>query len=504
MKKKNQKIILILLALLLATACGDWRNPFIRHKQSQPLENQPPQTYLYLFAEEDTSVVIDSTGGIIKQDTIIVGLDTTASRQVLHWWGDDPDGQVIGYYYQWDFHAQPIWTTQESDTIYLPIRTQYDAFTIRVWAVDNDSLQDPTPAVLRFPVMNSAPEIEFRVNSNPPAPGGNANVIAYTFPTRTFVWDVSDLDGRETVVKILWALDDTTTWNEIDGTESSITLKNIPPGSHRFFVKAVDIAGAESGVISFPDPANNRTPNTWIVKEPVGDVLLVNDFAQDQNLYQVQSFYQNILDEILGPDNYSTWEIGTSRIPVINPQNSLPYSSIDVEATLNYFKKVIWFAHLGRPHISQAGLSITKFMSNGGKIFISNGNEETPDTNWTFTQIDSVYQLNPGGRLLPGVFVIASIGDAELNQNLTLKIEKLVGNRVSALVPGPDAETVYFMESDTSTARPVPYKGTPPVGIRYRIGQGESIYFSLPLHYCNGLDNVKNLFDYILNSEFSL
>jgi|Deesub1362B_J571_1020462.scaffolds.fasta_scaffold00980_1 hypothetical protein len=506
--KRHQHVwvSLILILAVVFAGCAEWQNPFIQHKKSRPVENLPPETYIFLFVDQDTVVKTDTVytdaGPQIVRDTVIVGLDTTESRQIIHWWGDDPDGEVIGYYVQWEFDPEPKWTTQEVDTIYLPIRSRYDAFTLRVWAVDNDSLRDPTPAVLTFPVKNSPPHIEFRVNSNPPAPPGNPNVVAYTFPTRTFVWDVSDLDGRETVVKILWALDDTSSWNELPGSANSVTIRDIPPGSHRFFAKAVDIAGAESNTISFPDPNDEGTPNTWIVKEPVGEVLLVNDFAQDQTFYQVQKFYQKILDELIGPDQYSVWEIGTDRRPMINPQNRLPYSQVDIEATLAYFKKVIWFAHLGRPHISQAGLSITKFVSGGGKIFITNGNEGIPDTTWTFTRIDSVFRLNPGGRLLPGVHVLANFGDETLNQLLTLKIGQLVGNRVSALIPGPGAEVVYFMEPDTATSIPVPYKGAPPVGIRYRIGQGESIYFSLPLHYCNGLNNVKELLRYLLLEEF--
>ena len=508
MKKTRQTFLLLLVGAVLAAnwSCSEFKNPFISHKKGTPVKNLPPETYIYLFVSQDTLVRTDTVqtdqGMRVVRDTIIVGIDTTQSRQVVHWWGDDPDGMVIGYYYQWDFQPAPVWTTQEVDTIYLPIRTRYDAFTLRVWAVDNDSLRDPTPAVLRFPVQNSPPQIEFRVNSNPPAPPGKPNVVAYTFPTRTFVWDVTDLDGRQTVVKILWALDDTTRWHELDGRANSVTLTDIPPGEHRFFVKAVDIAGAESPVISFPDPNDDRTPNTWIVKQPQGDVLLVNDFAQDQNLHQVQSFYTKILDEVIGRDNYSVWEIGTDKVPVINPQNRLPYSQIDIEATLNYFKKVIWFAHLGRPHISQAGLSITKFMRNGGKIFITNGNEEIPDTTWTFTSIDSVFRLNPGGRLLPGVKVLAEFGDSDLNQQLTLLVGKLIGNRVSALIPGIGAEAVFRMEPDTSASVRVPYKGSPIVGLRYRIGSGESVYFSLPLHLCNGYGNVKELLRYILNVEF--
>jgi len=117
-----------------------------------------------------------------------------------------------------------------------------------------------------------------------------------------------------------------------------ITLRAIPPGEHRFFVKAQDISGATSRTISFPDPADSQLPLHWVVKPVAGEILLVNDFAQDQSLYQVQSFYNQILDQLLGASGYSVWEIGSERTPLINSQNSLPYSSLDIEANLAYFK----------------------------------------------------------------------------------------------------------------------------------------------------------------------
>ncbi|HEX9974711.1 MAG TPA: hypothetical protein VGD14_21785 [bacterium] len=469
--KTEIKLIIFSIAIILMSVTSCDRNPFHPEKHSHAVGNQPPETYLFLFTIRDTITVNNST----YIDS--VGIDTTASKQILRWWGEDSDGSVIGYYIQWDYQSKPVWTTAEYDTFYTPIRQKFDQFTFRVWAVDNDSLMDPTPATQTFPVYNSKPLIEFKFKSNPPAPAGNPNVTAYTFPTRTFMWDASDADGDETITKIYYALDDTSAWEELPGEERSITLTGLVPGSRRFFAKAVDIAGAESNIISFPDPNDQTTPNTWIVKEPIGDVLLINDFAQDQNTHQVQNIYENALKNIVGQQGYSVWEIGTSLTPVINPQNSLPYATADVKAYFNYFKKVIWFSHLGRPNLSSAGLSLTQFIASGGKVFITNGNEETPDTSWTFTDIDSVFRLNPGGRLLAGINIVASFAQTTLDSALNLKIHQLIGNRVSGLVPGPNAEIVYRMEPDSTAAVSVPYKGSPVVGIRYKVGLGNQYIF---------------------------
>jgi hypothetical protein len=498
MKKDFIKLsgIFIFLSVLIIT-CSE--NPFDTEKKSNPLDNTPPETYLFLFVVPDTIIVQDS----LSTDTTITGIDTTASKQILHWWGDDRDGEVIGYYIQWDYQSEPIWTSSEYDTFYVPIRTAYDEFTFRVWAVDNDSLKDPTPAVQTFPVFNSMPEIEFKLNSNPPALPGNPNVTAYTFPTRTFMWDVSDPDGIETITKIYYSLDDTSTWIELPGNARSITLTNIVPGEHRFFVKAEDVASAQSNIISFPDPGDDLFPNTWIVKEPIGDVLLVSDYALDQNDPIVQNIYENMLQNIVGVGGYSVWQIGTTSTPPINPQNSLPYATADIKANLGYFDKVIWFSHLGRHNLSAAGLSITQYVSEGGKIFITNGNEAFPDTLWTFTDIDSVFRLNPGGRLLPGIDVLSSFTNTAIDSLLDLEIEILIGNRVSALIPGSNAEIVYRMEPDSTAPVSVPYPGSPAVGIRYEVGLGKSIYFSLPFHHCDGYSNMETVLDHILNTEFN-
>jgi len=500
MTTMHKRILMLLLPVLLA-GCGI-KDPFGDDRTSKPVGNQPPETHLFLQVSQEMITRADTLlDGTIITRLYTTGLDTTASKQIIHWWGDDPDGKISGYYYQWDYMSAAVFTTAEYDTFYVPIRSHYDEFSFKVWAVDDQGLQDPTPAQLRFPVFNTPPTIAFRLNSNPVVTG-NTNVMAYTFPTRSFFWDAADDDGKETLTHIYYALDDTAAWTALPGDARQITLQGLTPGEHRFFVKAQDISGATSPTISFPDPASSTSPQHWVVKPVQGELLLVNDFAQDQSLYQVQKFYTQFLDQLVGPGGYSVWEIGSSATPLINAQNALPYSSIDIEANLAYFKKVIWFAHLGRPHLTAAGQGITRFAGRGGHIFISNGNEETPDSTWTFTRLDSVYRLNPGGRLLAGIRVLASFGTSK-DPQLDLKLEKLIGNRVSALVPGAGAEVVLRMEPASTAAVTVPYTGTPPVALRYAIGPGECIYFSLPLHLCNGNGNMLEFFRYLLFEEFN-
>ncbi|MQY78182.1 MAG: hypothetical protein GH151_03180 [Bacteroidetes bacterium] len=95
---------------------------------SQPYPNRLPDTKLF-----------------IQTDTC--GLDTTISTQYLHWWGIDPDGEVMGYFYQWSYFGEEypdsfIWTTSESDTFHIPIHQDIDHFWFKVKAVDNSAEWD--------------------------------------------------------------------------------------------------------------------------------------------------------------------------------------------------------------------------------------------------------------------------------------------------------------------------------------------------------------------------
>ncbi|MBN2354785.1 hypothetical protein JXO59_01660, partial [candidate division KSB1 bacterium] len=241
MNRRKYRIVTLLM-LTMVSGCG-LKDPFGDNRTSKPLGNQPPETHLFLFVDERQVTVSDTLpDGQVVINVYTVGLDTTPSRQILHWWGDDADGEVVGYYYQWDYQFEPTYTTLEYDTFYVPIRSRYDEFTFKVWAVDDKGLQDPSPAELRFPVFNTPPTIQFRLNSNPRITG-NPEVTNYTFPTRTFIWEAADDDGRETITAIYYALDDTSNWTQLTGTEDQITLRNLEPGEHTFFVKAQDVSG---------------------------------------------------------------------------------------------------------------------------------------------------------------------------------------------------------------------------------------------------------------------
>lgn len=519
-----KKSFLLILTLFWSCSLWEYKDP------SAPVDNQAPDTYLSLIASDtlyqtvsDSDIVwaiidsirFDSVSQIYDTVWTYLSGDTsdsnavwipvedafetvTTSRQELHWWGEDPDGYVIGYNYRWNTDSAWTFTTGESKLFYVPIKTDLDIFSFEIVAVDDDSLIDPSPAKIVLPIRNSTPKITFRYRSNPLVED-LPNDTSFTFPTRTFIWDVEDQDGIETVTDIFYALDDTceTCWNQLDAAfYSSITLKNISLGLHTFFVKTRDIAGAESEVIQFPDIDDPTTANFWKVMPVVGDVLLVDDFPQDSQNSGI-NWYTSVLDSIIGYGNYSVWEIG----------DELPFSTTDINANLNYFKHVFWFsAYTGNETYNDASSSILNFVMKGGNIFLSAA--EMKDTSFTWLPIDSTFWLNRRfGRLGPNRILYSQI-DSTLN----LFIDRPISVRVKGFEifdSAPTYRSLYRLPEPINQFDE--WEGTPNVCGIYQFQEpapsGKVVYLSLPMHdgyvpLLNGYGNFGKFIKYLLEEEF--
>ncbi|MFQ6608476.1 MAG: hypothetical protein ACE5EE_08055, partial [Fidelibacterota bacterium] len=282
------------MLMVFVAGCSLWEY----EDPSAPIQNQAPETYLSLIASDTLYLALQNGDSLwaaidsITFDSATQTYDTTwhyltsepetlvswiaigsafhtitTSRQELYWWGEDPDGYVIGYRYRWGNQSPWTYTTAESSLFYVPITTDLDVFSFEVVAVDDDSLADETPAKLVLPIQNSSPSISFRYRSNPLTENLPTDT-SFTFPTRTFIWDIEDQDGIETITMVYYALDDScdTCWNELDAAAySSVTLTDIEPGFHSFYLKVKDIAGAESKTIVFPNIDDPSTVNYWKV-----------------------------------------------------------------------------------------------------------------------------------------------------------------------------------------------------------------------------------------------
>jgi len=493
--------------IFFSCSLWDYEDPSISH------ENESPETYLSLIANDTIYAHYDSTSGEFTYaideeplpgmvwDTLDHAFTSiTTSKQHLHWWGEDKDGNIIGYKYKWS--SDSVWTStsEEEGLFFVPIRTDLDVFSFEVVAVDNDSLADATPAKLTVPIRNSAPEISFRYRSNPFVADIQKDT-SLTFPTRTFVWDVSDQDGIETITDIFYAIDDTcdTCWTQLDAASySSLTLTNIELGYHVFYIKARDIAGAESDIVFFPDGTNPNEPGFWRVMAVNGDVLLVDDFSQDsQN--NAQDWYRSILDTIIGADQFSIWEIG----------KELPYSSSDVSANLKYFNKVIWYsAYTGGETYHEAGSSLLNYVMDGGHLLMNA--PELKDSTFTWFPIKSTLVINPSGRLFQGTIL-----ESEISDSLDLALSQLVAIRVKGFEPDSSEfssiKGLYNMEEGDGSDEWTDSPNVCSLG-RFQVSptveSGKVVLFSIPMHngsvpVLDGGISAKGFIDYLLNEEFS-
>lgn len=437
-----------------------------------PTPNQPPATYLTFYP--------DST------------LATTTSRQVLHWWGDDPDGRVVGFLYTWNvavtvptrFHdgdSLQDWqmTTANCDTFALKFISLDTVYTFRISAVDDQGLVDPTPATQSFPVANSQPMIDFIAGTDIPET---------TFTVASFYWKGSDLDGDDTIERYEYVLDDTMGhWQSIAATSSFVNLMipdELSGRNHVFYVRAVDVAGVTSKIIWMPRQANA----IWHVKKPMGKILIIDDFeVADPN----ESLYGKTLDS-LGLA-YSLWNIKLDRNRD-RRYDLLPNSNDMFVATMMLFDRIIWYTD-SSPHFEAAQIAIPRFLKTPNKkiIFSTQFKEffsEQGDP-LDFSPIDSLgkqsYDVFPGIGLEPGS---DKPNFPWLKASVWIPFTK-------ELVPKPSAQVIYRLEANAFL-----WTGQPIVAVAN--AENSFYFFGVPFHQLNGNQNASKLLAIILQDEFGL
>jgi hypothetical protein len=241
--------ILFLFGLIFLSCKKD--NP------SKPNVNVPPKTYLWIHT--DTSTV----------------LAPQISRQIMRWWGEDPDGFVKGYLFAY-FKTDSVVTGQVPDTLHyswvvkndslvaFPLLSARERFTVIVKAVDNSlseqlevgarvhinsdpywdkngngifdgtdiklpslfGAMDQVGATQIFPVKNTPPSVEF--TKDPLDPTKTIQQPETTYTVATYSWTGSDLDGDNTIKYYRISLgnpNDSTSWLEFSAYNTMVTLE---------------------------------------------------------------------------------------------------------------------------------------------------------------------------------------------------------------------------------------------------------------------------------------
>ncbi|MBU2507256.1 MAG: hypothetical protein KJ799_11100 [Bacteroidetes bacterium] len=490
-----------------------------------PHENKSPETFLFLYPDNPDS------------------LSQQKSRLKVHWWGDDPDGLIIGYYFKWE-GLEDSWTftTKNDSTFSLPIGTADTTFRFLVAAVDSrgngkydhsvsngvddfgtepfiddngDNVYntgeffydigriDPTPAAQKFPIKNSSPNILWSKTTILPLE---------SFPVITLNWEADDLDGDESIVAINLALNDTTEFVKLDGYTRLVTLriddasasepemqilingsennifkenlKNLKlDANNRLFIQAEDISGAKSKFIPLPD-----TTRDWYVLKPKGKVLIIDDLPAGST---ATTFYNNAFNTINGGALAGKFNVFDLEKTV------LPFPNITFFETLKLFDYVYWYSDQS-PNLDFLTLVTQKYISGGGKIAFSLTFQDSSDsfildlaTLQNFLPIDGLGQSKPLNFLFPGARLLKS------DQNSTYPALKtaLTISFVRTFVPSTLSVTPVYDLSSAQLNGNIAF-----------IDNSKSLFFiGMPLHQCDGdAGTINQLLRKIFFEEFGL
>jgi len=462
--------LLLPLIIALVLSC-------VEDKVSTPLDNLPPETDIF----------------ISTQDT----LNYTQSIQHIYWDGRDLDGFVTGFYYSWIENPQPadwIFTQKQSMIFPLKISGEDTIYFFQVKAVDDEGLEDPTPARQFFPIRNSPPQLKWVLASLIPDT---------TFTVATFIWEVSDLDGDSTIQYFEYTLDDDTlSWKKIPGYLRSITLNadsGLTEGEHSFTIRAIDIAGARSKLIRMPE----NLGETWYVKEPRGRFLLIDDFLNESSTVGYpDAFYKGMMERVVVSqgENYDYWNI----------EELFPASNEQFIQTINLFDYVIWYTDISREtdeHFITAQVAVPQFLNRtpreGGKIIYStmfDQNFGTQGSPLGFTPVSALsegsYRCFPGNIYNPDTLFYSVFPNISVLPVLKVS-EFFVG--VKALIPKTTAVPIYRFQN------PSPPNDTPLfiiIGRNDNSGLYDFVFSATPLHQLKGNNNLDEFFDIILNQIF--
>jgi hypothetical protein len=435
----------------------------------EPNSNLAPETHLSFFTMES--------------------LNPSTSRQIIHWWGDDPDGKVAGYFYTWDSilavpahrNASEGWhfTIQNCDTFSLQFSRLDTTFLFRVVAVDDKDLVDPSPARQLFPVFNSPPKVSFIPDSDVPET---------TFTVASFAWKATDLDGDETIQQYEWALDDTLAkWHPLDGKTNFLTLtadSGLQAGAHAFYLRANDNAGARSKIIRMP----KLSTKYWFVREPRGPILLLDDYSP---VDQANQLYSAILDSL--GFNFTWWDIKTDRDRNNRP-DLLPPSVLTFKETLKLFQLIIWYADES-PQLEYAQICLPAYVAGGGKVLFSTRFKEF------FTEQGDPLDFSPADSLglnIKRVMNGTLIQPAPILNLPVLKVQTTAGiiPFVKTLIKKPSAIQLYQLEKNSQ------WPGNPDIALES--ADKSLIFFALPVHLLNGNQNAGRVLSILIKDHLGV
>lgn len=443
------------------------------------------------------------------------GENRLSAQIKISWWGDDPDGFVVGFEYEIQNSGQWSFTTRNDSTFVLPITPgeQFADVVFRVRAVDNEDARDPNPASVTFPIRNTPPTIRFNNLELPPDS---------SYQLVSFGWVADDVDGVENLLRYEVALNDTTTWTPLDLVDNFISL-NLPRNAsgntptmflgrsyrsttttigefklnqdNTFFIRSLDQALAKSEV----------REHTWYVRAQTSNILVLNDIGVASGRAAIMNQYLTAMQE-LGFTSYDVINITDGSADGgfrISRSAALPrVTAPTLQQAIAQWDRIIWISNDLTRNIGYAPEFIGPFLQAGGKVFVTIPVRRLPvdDPTWSFLPVAGLEPIPPfsTGFILE---VNRDITPLEPTNALVLRNTQSY-NLLAPIIAPAGAKRLYDADIQRATApfgRPAAYDGNKTIAVKS--AEGNVVYYGLSLHLTNGNNNFRQALGYFLIDE---
>jgi hypothetical protein len=154
----------------------------------------------------------------------------------ISFYGTDEDGFVQSFEYQWLNDVNWSSTTDNTITFSGLFASQDDTLIFYVKSIDNEGLEDPTPAEIALTPQNVLPETE--ITDGPQFGQTTGEDVSFAFSG-------TDSETGGSIVKFEYTIDQLNSWRETPVDFPQATFLGLPTGGHIFYVRAVDNLGGK-------------------------------------------------------------------------------------------------------------------------------------------------------------------------------------------------------------------------------------------------------------------
>jgi hypothetical protein len=447
-------VLALALAAIIAVLAG------CADEKDMTRPNLPPQTYVSLA---------DSVR------------NTALYIQTIHWWGDDQDGEVVGYEYRWTsdpeqpgcgLPAEWTFTEETAKVFHLPVTDSIGSHSLEVRAVDDDGAVDETPATLGMPVTNNPPVV--RIYDRGALPDT-------TFPALRIRWIGNDPDGDETIIGYrLWL--DGNRQNARFFSPFDTTASFVPEDfEERYGMRTLSMVAIDSGC-----DTSATVTYTWYVKEATGDVLLVDDITSEYaGNSRSDEFYLQAMSSCV-----ATY----SELPLERYGGSVSYPHNFPELA-KMFKTIVWYNDPLRPGTESLELMddiYPSYVQTGGNFLVislgavGTGGALTDTVAFEVFGIDTLYMRGETSDFDCKRWVVYP------NDGLGLDTLKVTGlyQGVECMKPAARATPLYHIPPGVAAADTVDYY----LGTLNSYGEGTATLLTFPFSRSDYYDNAHNEF----------